>query len=390
MILLRILPLLIVLLILPLWGIDKMLLAKRVKRKWRFLLYAPNVFLLLSAASLGFLLDFSDSTVRLMALLLTLILCIGIPQAITALLLLPSIFISRHSLRITSAWKFLASICGLLSFGLLVFGFTLGYRQVQVERLTYESKRLPQAFDGFRIVQISDLHLGTLRGKPKVVQTIVDSVNACHPDLIVFTGDLVNYISDEVSEFEEILKGLKAKNGIISVMGNHDYAQYYRHASSADSLADIRKLQEKERALGWNLLLNANHVVRRGNDSIALVGVENNGKPPFPALADLDQAQHQLSPSCFKVLLSHDPSHWRAHVLPETNIDLTLSGHTHGMQFRIGDFSPASWFYPEWGGIYREADGRALHVSLGAGQVMLPFRLGAWPEVNLIVLKHQR
>ena len=135
------------------------------------------------------------------------------------------------------------------------------------------------------------------------------------------------------------------------------------------------------------MLLNENIVLRRGDDSIAVVGVENHGRPPFPALADLGRAQQGLAPGCFKVLLSHDPSHWRSKVLPDTNIDLTLSGHTHGMQFRLGSFSPASWFYPDWGGEYWSEGNRVLYVSLGVGQVLLPFRFGAWPEVNLIELK---
>ena len=139
--------------------------------------------------------------------------------------------------------------------------------------------------------------------------------------------------------------------------------------------------------MGWRLLLNDNYILRRGNDSIAIVGVENDGNPPFPALGDLPKAQRGLQNSCFRILLSHDPTHWRRRVLPETRTPLMLAGHTHGMQLKIGSFSPSEWFYPEWGGPYYEGE-RALYVSLGAGEVLLPFRIGAWPEINLITLKH--
>ena len=171
-------------------------------------------------------------------------------------------------------------------------------------------------------------------------------------------------------------------------MGNHDYAQYFRWESPLDSLADIRRLQNRQRAMNWHLLLNDNHIIRRGNDSIAIIGVENDGRPPFPALADLPRAQRNLNDNCFKILLSHDPSHWHRQVVPNTTIPLTLSGHTHGMQFKIGNFSPASWFYKEWGGEYTDQNGHTLYVSLGTGEVLLPFRLGAWPEINVIQLNN--
>ena len=197
----------------------------------------------------------------------------------------------------------------------------------------------------------------------------------------------MNTTAQELAEFMPVFSRIQSRDGVVSVMGNHDYAHYYGWENPADSLKDVQLLECQQREMGWILLLNENLVMHRGNDSIAIVGVENDGRPPFPALGDLNKAQRGLLDNCFKVLLSHDPTHWRRSVLPETNIDLTLSGHTHGMQFQLGSFSPAAWFYPEWGGEYRQEDGRALYVSLGAGEALLPFRFGAWPEVNLITLK---
>ena len=139
--------------------------------------------------------------------------------------------------------------------------------------------------------------------------------------------------------------------------------------------------------MGWRLLRDGNVVLRRGGDCMALIGVENTGRPPFPARGDLGKALEGVPAEAFKILLSHDPSHWRSEVLPATDIDLTLSGHTHAVQLRVGGFSPARWVYPEWGGLYREGD-RALHVSVGAGGTV-PFRLGAWPEITILTLRRR-
>ena len=312
-----------------------------------------------------------------------------IPETITALLLIPAHLLRKKHLSLSRTLKAIALATGVGVFAALLYGFTWGYQRVVVKEFTYTGTKVPPTFDGYKIVQISDLHLGTLHGRANVVERLVDSINACRADLVVFTGDLVNYKSTELFEFEHLLQNIRARDGVVSVMGNHDYAQYFHHASPTDSLADITTLQEHQRKMGWKLLLNENLILRRATDSIAIIGVENNGRPPFPALADLNKAQKGLQENIFKILLSHDPSHWRQEVLPETNIDLTLSGHTHGMQFKLGDFSPASWFYPEWGGSYTTPENRCLYVSLGAGAVMLPFRLGAWPEINLITLKHK-
>ena len=278
----------------------------------------------------------------------------------------------------------------LIALAAMVYGLGFGYRRLVVTEYHFAHSRVPAAFTGYRIVQLSDLHLGTLADKVGVVERMVQQVNALKPDLVVVTGDVVNYHPEEVQPFVSVLKGMQAKDGVVSVMGNHDYLTYHRWPSAADSTAAIARLQQMERNMGWRLLLNAHHIVRRGNDSIAIVGVENEGRPPFPARADLKRAQRGLDDGCFRILLSHDPTHWRRAIVDSTTIPLTLSGHTHGMQFKVGRFSPAAWFYPEWGGAYVAANGQTLHVSLGMGAVLLPFRLGAWPEINLIVLENKQ
>lgn len=385
--LLRILLILLLTLLLPLYGIDRMLLRKRWSKWWRALFATPNIILSLALIGMAVNESYSASADYWKGTLLALTLCLSIPEMITVLLLLPAWSIRKCYPRFSRGLCVGIGFIGVTLFATMLYGFTLGYRRVEVRPLIVESARIPKCFDGYRIVQISDLHLGTLHGRTAVVSRIVDSINACRPDLVVFTGDLVNYKSSELFEHEPELQRIQAKDGIISVMGNHDYAQYFRHASSADSLADIHTLQQHQRDMGWKLLLNKHICLHRDADSIAIVGVENGGRPPFPCLADLALAQQGLSNDCYQVLLSHDPTFWRREVLTQSGADLTLSGHTHGMQFKIGGFSPASWFYDEWGGLYKHTDGRKLYVSLGTGQVMMPFRLGAWPEITCITLR---
>lgn len=386
MILRIVLPLL-VLLLLPSWGIDRLWWRSHFKHWRRCLVYIPSVILSLLLLVTAINESYSVAADHWKGRLLSFTLVILVPQLLLALSLGIGRLLKPLSPKATRVGGVFGVALASVSFAGMLYGVTGGYRHVVVKNFTYEDARVPRAFNGYRIVQLSDLHVGTLYGHPEVVWRIVDSVNAQHPDLIVFTGDLVNYHSEEVFEFEKILGRLKAKDGVVSVMGNHDYAQYYRWQSPLDSLADIRRLQNRQRAMGWKLLLNDNHVIHRDADSIAIIGVENDGLPPFPALADLPRAQRNLSDSCFKILLSHDPTHWHRSVVPQTSIPLTLSGHTHGMQFKVGSFSPASWFYKEWGGAYTDGRGHTLFVSLGTGEVLIPFRLGAWPEINVIQLE---
>lgn len=291
--------------------------------------------------------------------------------------------------------------------------FTYGWRHISVTKYRYSHKSVPETFEGYKIIQLSDFHIGTLSGHPEVVQHIVDSVNALDPDLIVFTGDLVNLHSAEEVEFHEILRGFKANDGIVSVMGNHDYMMYVHGHPKAGiekskmteaQVEDIHKLQDAERDLGWHLLLNDNYIIRRSADSIAIVGVENDGDGKhFPQYADLEKAQRGIAPGTFSILLSHDPTHWRRCVLDETDIPLQLSGHTHAMQFKIFGWSPSRWAYKEWYGEYKHSSSeitstrytnvaptrRTLYVSSGIGEVGVPFRFGAWPEIVEITLYKQ-
>ncbi len=277
-----------------------------------------------------------------------------------------------------------ALVVALLLVLTLLYGFFFGWRRIKVKTTTCTSSLLPQEFDGYRILQMSDLHIGTFRGKSSFISKLVKIVNAQRPDLIVFTGDLVNVRAEELHPFISELSKLSAVDGVFSVMGNHDYCEYGQDHTERNILRNQHILQYWEEKMGWRMLMNEHVMLHRGHTEIALAGVENIGKPPFKSQGDLQKAIDGLQDGMFKILLSHDPTHWRRGVLHQTDIALTLSGHTHAGQLKIGKFSPAKWAYNEWGGKYTE-DGAMLYVSLGLSGTM-SFRFGAWPEVNVIKL----
>lgn len=316
------------------------------------------------------------------------LLCISLPKLVfvasslagrAAALLHPSAAAAGNTVGLVLA----AAVCLMC-----IYGVTIGWKRLTVKRMEIVSPDLPPSFDGYRIVQITDLHIGTFGGRTRYMRRLVERVNTLSPDLILFTGDLVNLSADELEPFAELLARLDARDGVMSVMGNHDYC-LYGHYDDADGAArETERVRRYERQAGWRLLDNEHVDIVRGGDTISVVGVENVGRPPFPSRGDLRRAMQGIPSGRFKVLLSHDPTHWRDEVLPATDIQLTLSGHTHGMQLKVGGFSPSSWIYSEWGGLYREGE-RYLHVSTGAGG-NLPFRLGAWPEIVEITLRSGR
>ncbi len=265
----------------------------------------------------------------------------------------------------------------------MLYGMTIGWRQLSVKEMELAFDDLPDSFDGYTIVQLSDLHVGTYGQKTAFLQKVVDKVNSLQPDLIVFTGDLVNLRSSEMDPFYNVLSQLQATDGIASVLGNHDYGLYDDNYSG-NPYDEGKKVAAEERSMGWQALLNEHIFISRGNDSIAVIGVENTGKPPFPHIGDLGKAMKGVD-STFSILLSHDPSHWRMEVLPKTNIPLTLSGHTHAAQFKMCGWSPSRWLYNEWSGLYEES-GQRLVVSEGVGGT-IPFRLGTKPQIVKITMR---
>ena len=273
----------------------------------------------------------------------------------------------------------------VVSIVMIIYGSFIGRTQFDVKEVTYSSSKLPSSFDGYRIVQLSDIHIGSWQGNASAIQNLVNLVNEQHPDLIVFTGDLVNHRAIELNDFQHILAGLKAKDGVYSILGNHDYGPYFRWKNKQEQDDNLSDLQQRQAAMGWKLLNNSHTILIQGNDSIALIGVENEGEPPFSQYADLPKAM-QGTEGMFQILLSHNPTHWRREVLPESDIDLMLAGHTHAMQLKLGNYSPSSYIYPEWSWMYLEGT-RGLYVNVGIGYVGLPFRFGAWPEITVLTLR---
>lgn len=272
--------------------------------------------------------------------------------------------------------------------GILLYGAFWGKTKFDLKPVTFQSPLLPKGFDGYKIVQLSDIHMGCWEGNEKALLQAVELVNMQHPDLIVFTGDLINHKATELDGFEEILSQLKAKDGVYSILGNHDYGPYYKWKSLREQAENLTELKKREARMGWILLNNENQILHRSSDSIALIGVENWGEPPFSGNGDLKKALNGTENTSFKLLLSHNPSHWKKKVLPESDVTLMLSGHTHGMQLAFGNHSPASFFGPNWKGLYMQK-GRALYVNMGLGYIGIPFRFGAWPEITVITLRTQ-
>lgn len=283
-----------------------------------------------------------------------------------------------------------------------LYGMTYGWKRLEIREKTVYLENLPPSFCGYRIAHISDLHIGTCYGDTQYVAKVIDATNALRADMICFTGDLVNSSPEELKPYTHILKRLHAPDGVFSVMGNHDYCMYQHHSSQREQLKAAKQVEKAQRDMGWRLLMNENAVVTRGGDSIAIVGVENAGKAPFPDRSNLSQALASSAgvtlPS-FKILLSHDPTHWQREVLPKTDIALQLSGHTHATQFKVFGICPAKYIYKEYNGLY-EYDGvssysvdsggspslRKLFVNTGVG-ANVAFRFGAWPEICVLTLR---
>jgi predicted MPP superfamily phosphohydrolase len=268
-------------------------------------------------------------------------------------------------------------------------GITLGKYKYTVKKVQLFFDDLPSVFDGYRIVQFSDMHSGSFDSLERVRKGI-EKMNEQEADLILFTGDMVNNLADEVLPFVPMLKELKAKDGKYSILGNHDYGDYIRWNNSSDKVKNLYRLINHQKEAGFELLMNEHVRIEKGGERIIVAGVENWGKPPFPQHGDLGKSISGLKKDDFIVMLSHDPSHWDAEILPnDKKIHLTLSGHTHGMQmgFDIPGFkwSPVKYKYPRWSGLYTEM-GKYLYVNNGFGFLGFPGRVGIYPEITVLEL----
>ncbi len=273
----------------------------------------------------------------------------------------------------------------------LIYGMTIGKYNYKVIRQALFFKDLPDAFDGFKITQISDIHSGSFDDENKI-RYAIDLINEQESDLLLFTGDIVNAKADEMHPWIEIFNGIKKHEyGKYSILGNHDYGAYLDWKSEKAKADNFVAIKDLHRQIDFKLMLNENVKIKKGDDEIALIGVENWGKH-FGEYGDINKASENLTEADFKILMSHDPSHWE-YIVKEhpKNIQLTLSGHTHGMQFGIeipGYFkwSLAKYLYKQWAGLYEEF-GRYVYVNRGFGFHAYPGRVGIMPEITVFELK---
>lgn len=366
---------------------DIYMYSRYVKRRWgnvwaRIAWWLPTLLITVSTIGVSLTRDFAPHNLTLFNTYLFITALVVLPKLTFVLCSLAG-RLARRVLKLRRNWgNYVGLVLVLAELYILFHGTMMGTDRLNVRQVTIESDDLPEAFDGYRIAQFTDAHLGSM--KDELMLRAVTAIDDMRPDLIVFTGDIQNMRPEELPRFAQTLKRLKAKDGVMSVLGNHDYSHYV-NVSPEEALRNERMTRDFETSVGWQLLLNDNRIVRRGSDSIVIAGGENDGRPPFPAKADLKKTMRGINAKSFVVMLQHDPSAWRRHILPETNAQLTLSGHTHGGQISLFGLRPTELVGKEDDGLYVEGK-RKLFVSTGLGG-FIPFRFYMNPEVVEITLK---
>lgn len=356
---------------------------RRLGNVWaRMAWWLPTLLIMVSTIGVSLTRDFAPHNLTLFNTYLFITALVVLPKLTFVLCSLAG-RLARRVLKLRRNWgNYVGLVLVLAELYILFHGTMMGTDRLNVRQVTIESDDLPKAFDGYRIAQFTDAHLGSM--KDELMLRAVTAIDNMRPDLIVFTGDIQNMRPEELPRFTQTLKRLKAKDGVMSVLGNHDYSHYV-NVSPEEAQRNERLTRDFETSVGWQLLLNDNRIVRRGSDSIVIAGGENDGRPPFPAKADLKKTMRGINAKSFVVMLQHDPSAWRRHILPETNAQLTLSGHTHGGQISLFGLRPTELVGKEDDGLYVEGK-RKLFVSTGLGG-FIPFRFYMNPEVVEITLK---
>ncbi|MGQ1891241.1 metallophosphoesterase [Thermophagus sp. OGC60D27] len=301
-------------------------------------------------------------------------------------------YTKRHYPTVSRA-KFLSQIGIIMAtapFVTILFGVLKGRFAFYTRPVKLAFPNLPKAFHGLRMIQISDLHLGSFGSNQKPLQDAVDLINSQHADIVVFTGDLVNNFAGETKDWENVLGSIVAPMGKYAILGNHDYGDYSTWYSVERKEVNFKGILSAFERFGFRLLRNESVLIEKEGESIVLSGVENWGRPPFPQYGDLERTWEKAPSAPFRVLLSHDPDHWDAEVVRKKGYDLTLSGHTHGMQFGVEvgkiNWSPAKYRFKRWAGLYREGK-QFLYVNRGLGYLGMPARVGMPPEITVIELQ---
>lgn len=268
----------------------------------------------------------------------------------------------------------------------MFYGMLIERNLSRVKNVELAFDNLPESFDGFTMVQLSDIHSRSFIGREKTLKKFVNKVNNLNADLITFTGDIITLESEELERTMPILRDLNARNGVASVLGNHDYGVYMDPSKGLEKREKcVGNVIEFERRMGWNILLDNNIIIKRDNDSIAVIGVENTTPSRhFQSRGNLAEASEGTD-GIFRILLSHDPMHWDMEIIGK-DYPLTLSGHTHAVQFSLFGWCPSRYMFKQYKGLY-ENGSQKLYVNIGLGETIFPARIGAAPEITLITLK---
>ena len=368
-------------------------LSKRTSKNILFALhFLPGVLFIASFLYIRFGLKNTHSfqlTSYLMWLILAFI-SIYIPKIIYAFFHFFNFSVKKILVKETNLFRYVGLVMGTLALFLILYGGFFTPSNFKLRKVVIEIAELPAAFNGYRIIQFSDFHIGNWDQNYAIMAPISKLMNDQNPDMIVFTGDMVNNFANEANGWEPYFKQLKSKHGNYAIMGNHDYGNYAVWKSQKERDENLRKTKQAIRNLGFRLLLNENISLKRGSAQMVLIGVEDWGMAPPLKYGDLKKAMRGTEKIPMKILLSHDPSHWDAQVVGRERIPLTLSGHTHGGQlgyrFENSHHSPSSFVFEQWDGLYQK-EKQFLYVNTGLGFVGMRLRIGIPPEITLIELR---
>ena len=358
----------------------------KLRGEQRLLRWIPSIILVAYTIKLTYEKNFIPDNPNVLYVYLLLLGLIAVPKA---LFMLCSV-VGLGCCKLFRTRKNLGNLIGILCvpviWYIVLWGSFIGFNKLETNRQTYTSSALPKAFDGYKIVLFSDAHVGSYTGwNEDVLKRAVESINAQKPDMIVFTGDIQNAEPQEIYRHLDALSGLKAKDGVFSVLGNHDYGDYIR-GNTAKKVANCRETMSLERQMGWTLLMNEHRYINRGKASIVIAGMENDGDGiRFPQKGDIKKTLKGIQPGSFVVMLEHDPSSWKRKIIPDGHAQLTLSGHTHRMQFAIFGWCPMSVLGREFNDWYTEGK-QSLFVTAGLGG-LIPFRFGATGEIVVLTLR---
>ena len=360
----------------------------------RFCRWLPTIGLVVYTIYLMYEINFIPDNPNILYIYLLLVGLIAIPKLVYMLCSITGLTFSKLIHRKSSKHpaknygNLIGLVCVPVIWYIVLYGAFIGFNKVEVNRQTFTSPDLPKAFDGYKVVLFSDAHVGSYTARNEhVLKKAIDLINTQHPDMIVYTGDIQNTQPQDIYRHMDVLSSLRAKDGIYSILGNHDYGDYIC-GNTAKKVANMRETMSLEKQMGWTLLMNEHRYIDRGKSHIIIAGMENDGDGiRFPQKGNIKKALKGINDDDFILMLEHDPSSWRRRIIPDGRAQLTLSGHTHKMQFALFDWCPMSLTGKEVNGWYTE-DEQSLFVTAGLGG-LIPFRFGAPGEIAVITLKTQ-